>query len=79
MNLGEELSQLCAAIYRKLCIFINKIFKMATTGLFSVYFRSPSNKHYNSYNKLKGKMSLQYMALVFKPTTFRLRVSSHYH
>ena len=50
-------------------------------GLFFVYFRSFSNKHYNFYYKSmwKNVMSFQYPAPGFKPTTFGMWVSSHNH
>ena len=39
---------------------LNTFFKWPVTGLFFVYFRSLSNKHYNISNKLMWKMSIQY-------------------
>ena len=55
----------------------NKMFffkkKWANPGLFFVYFRPLSNKHYyNFYNRSTGKnvMSIQCMAPGFEPTTF---------
>ena len=56
--------------------------KRANPGLFFVYFRSFSNKHYyNFYNRLmwKNVMSIQYMAPGFEPTTFATWVSSQNH
>ena len=44
-----------------------------------VYFQSFSNKHYNVYNKLIQKMSIQYAVQGFEPTTFRTRVWTHSH
>ena len=43
---------------------------------FLVFFKQTSIQF---YNKLSEKMSIQYMALGFEPTTFRMWVSSHNH
>ena len=57
------------------------IFKWANPGLFFIYFRSFQTNNTIFYNKSmwNNVMSIQYMALGFKPTTYGMWVSSHNH
>ena len=56
------------------------ILKMGHPRPLFVYFRSFSNKlQYNFTTNLCEKMSIQYTALGFEPTTLRMWVSSHNH
>ena len=53
------------------------VFRWTIPGLFFVYFRSFSNKHYNFYSKLGNVKNVHLVTVLgFEPTTFSSRVSS---
>ena len=56
-------------LIKQVCFYC--FFKNGLTPAFFVYFRSFAKKQYHFYIKSMWKMSIQYMAPAFEPTTFQ--------
>ena len=59
--------------------YVHNFFKLDQPRPLFCLFLVFSNKQYNFYNKSMWKMSIQYPALGFEPTTFGTWVYSHNH